>query len=1087
MGLPAISVSVLLGGVAFLGLTEALFYMAAPVKIIFILILFAISSGIAFVLNRQMDIPSFTGFYRNFARRFDLSGLGDALDLHFDNRRSTALTSAAIRQNLKKLNPQKTGKLFSRYLQEQQWVRAANKGFAAFSISGLLLLTSIVFQPDAFNRLAHAWENFSPPNPYTYNIEPGDITLEQGDTFVPVVRFEGESPDNVSLAFKTDIEDDFRNRSPVTMAGDSAAFPSVSLNTSGRYYIVMDGFVSDEYSVNIQLRPRFEQLELTVIPPSYTNLDTLFYSYPFSKIQAHYGSEILIKSIVNKPVGQVEILRTSEEDTLLSPDASSSRTYTYNWKLTNQDTVSFRMADSAGLNNKNSFRFVTEPREDKYPFVDLIEPQADLKMKSAEVIDLQYEADDDFGLTSGTIGYEVQRAFSDRVEKNRVNLSKPVANELQSYSWDLPSLDLKPRDIITYWVEVGDNDPFKGPKISRTQKRTITLSSMAEYLDELDAQESDVSETLEEVSDSFEQVQQEYERFKEQLKENPDADWEQKQSLEQVKKQQEDVDSKVEELNEKFEQMRREIEKNEGMSPETTKAYSELQKLMEEINDPELQKALDELQKSLEDINPGQLQKALEDYEFNEQLYKERIERTMELFKSLKLNSDLDKLSMTLDELSKQEQQLSESEQSPARDAQQQKSVAEDLEKLKKQLTDLDKNTPAKAEKQVRELQDDAGEKIEDIDKQLQQNIDELNKQEDSSSSSPETKEQQREIGRQMDQLSKQMQDARQQLNSQSRNINIAALEYILHSLINLSENQEKLTRETGNIPDRSQAFIEKAREERNIAQQFSSLSDSLYRVSSEVPAFSNRINQKKTEVENRLSDAVEQLAERSSSGASYLQRESLGGINEIASMIASLLDQMQNQQGGGGSGTITMQQFLEQMKQMSGDQQQLNQEIDKLINDIQGDRLSNEQMERLNQLARQQNKIRKQLQELQKNGQLESGDRILSELERMSEEMEDAINEIRGGQLDDHLVKRQQNILSRMLNAEDALEERGEEERREATTAEERQQRVSPEVTMEELQKKIRKMLNDPDRTKFTDDYQRLIEQYFELLREIQ
>lgn len=1077
----------LLGGLTLLGLAEAFFYMPAPVKIFFLLILLLASSGTAFVLNRQMDIPSFTGFYRHFARRFDLSGLGNALDLHFDNRSSSALSTAAIRQNLEKLNPKETGKLFSRYLQEHQSVKTANKGYAAFSICGLLLLASVIFQPDAFNRLAHAWENYSPPNPYSYSIEPGDITLEQGDTFVPVIHFEGENPDEISLAFKTDIEEDFRNRSPFTVTGDSAAFPSVSLNTSGRYYVVMDGFNSSEYSINIQLRPRFEQLELTVIPPSYTNLDTLSYSYPFSKIQAHYGSEIRLKSVVNKPVEQLKMLRTLQGDTLLSADASSSQTFTFDWQLTDQDTVSFQMTDSAGLGNRNNFRFVIESREDQYPFVELVEPQEDLQMKSAEVIDLQYEANDDFGLTSASLRYELQRAFSDRVEKNSINLSKPVSNKLQSYSWDLPSLDLKPRDVVTYWVEVGDNDPFNGPKISETQKRTITLSSMAEYLDELDAQESDVSETLEEVSDSFEQVQQEYERFKERLKENPETDWEQKQSLEQIKKQQEDVDRKVEELNKKFEQMRQEIEKNNAMSPETMKAYSELQKLMKEINDPELQKALEELQKSMENISPGQLQKALENYEFNEQMYKERIERTMELFKSLKLNSDLDKLSMTLNELSKQEQQLSKSEQSPARDAQQQKSVADDLEKLKEQLVKLDDNAPGKAEKQVRELQDDAGQQLEDIDKQLQQNIEELNKQEDSSESSPETKEQQQKIGQQMEQLSQKMQDARQQLNSQSRNINIAALQYILHSLINLSENQEELTRETANIPDRSQAFVEKAREERNIARQFSSLSDSLYSVSSEVPSFSNTINQKKTEVENRLSDAVEQLAERNSSGASYLQRESLGGINEIASMIASLLDQLQNQQAGGGSGSMTMQQFLEQMKKMSGEQQQLNQQIDKLINDIQGDRLSNDQMERLNQMARQQNRIRKQLQELQKNGELESGDRILSELERMSEEMEDAINEIRGGQLDDHLVKRQQNILSRMLNAEDALEERGEEERREGTTAEERQQQASPEITMEELQKKIRSMLNDPDRTKFTDDYQRLIEQYFELLREIQ
>lgn len=183
----------------------------------------------------------------------------------------------------------------------------------------------------------------------------------------------------------------------------------------------------------------------------------------------------------------------------------------------------------------------------------------------------------------------------------------------------------------------------------------------------------------------------------------------------------------------------------------------------------------------------------------------------------------------------------------------------------------------------------------------------------------------------------------------------------------------------------------------------------------------------------------------------------------------------------------MSMQQLMEQLQQMSGQQQEMNRRIDELINDIQGDRLSNEQIDRLNQLARQQNRIRKQIKELQEKGGLESGDKILSELERLSEEMEETINDLRGGQTDETLVKRQQNILSRMLSAEKALNKRGEDEKREATTAEESPRSTPPDITLEELEKNIRKLLNDPDQTRFSQDYQRLIEQYFRLLRDLE
>ena len=46
---------------------------------------------------------------------------------------------------------------------------------------------------------------------------------------------------------------------------------------------------------------------------------------------------------------------------------------------------------------------------------------------------------------------------------------------------------------------------------------------------------------------------------------------------------------------------------------------------------------------------------------------------------------------------------------------------------------------------------------------------------------------------------------------------------------------------------------------------------------------------------------------------------------------------------------------------------------------------------------------------------------------------------------------------------------------------------RYAPDVTIEELQQRIRKLLNDPNRTKFNEDYQRLIEQYFKLLQNLE
>lgn len=1082
-----ITLSVFFTGIIATGILEYAFYLPAAAKTSLLLLSILLTASIAIYYYKKLGHTNFTAFYHQFSKQNANPRLSDALDLHFDtDPQKSRLHREAIRQNLNDLEPSRINSQFDDFLKRQPVHKYYRGGLAGACLGVLLLLGFSVTQPSAVNRLAHLWISYSPPNPYSYTVEPGTVTLEQGESFVPKITFDGAYPEKLSLTFKTKIEKEFRNRNASSVENGQATFSPISLTTDGSYYFTMDGFKSREHKVTVQLRPRLEDLALRVIPPSYTGLDTTTYTYPFSQIFAYKGSEIQLSATTNKPVTTITLSRSAAKDTVALTAVKDDRiNFQHSWSMGAIDTASFYMSDSAGLSNKNTFRFVTEPKNDQAPFVNLISPSENLEMKTPEKLQLTYKAGDDFGLTRARLHYELQRAFVNHPEKGSIALSHPQMNTEQNYEWELPKLDPKPRDVITYWIEVRDNNSYSGSQVGRSQKMTVIFPSMTKYMDEIDKKEQDVSKSMENVSDSFEQMQQEYDEFKKQLRRNPETDYEQKKQLKQVDEKRKEVEKKVKELNKKFEEIRKELKKNNVMSPETMKAYDELQKLMKQINDPELSKALEELQKQLGNMSPDQMRKALENYEFNEEQYKERIHRTMELFKSLKLNSDLEKMAQSLDELSKQEQKISESEQAPKNDIEQQQAIQKDLQDLQKQMKELDKNAPQKAKNQVQQLQQNTGQQMDQVDQELQKNMEQLQNQSKQQKANPQTKQQQRNIQQQMQQMAQKMRDTKQQMNQQQIQVNMAALKYILYSMINLSDNQEEITKETENLPPRSQAYVEKARKERNIAQQFSTLSDSLYNVSSEIASFSNQINKKKVEVEGHLDRAVDMLAERDQSNATYAQRQSLGGINELASMIALLLDQLQNQQGNGsGSGNMSMQQLIEQMKKMSGQQQALNKQIQNLINDIQGDRLSQDQTKRLNQLAKQQNNIRKQLQQLQQNGELESGDKVLSELQRMSDQMEDAINDLRGGQLDRTLVERQQNILSRMLSSQKAMQQRGKEDKREATTAEEQPQSVPPDMTLEELQQRIRKMLNDPDRTKFTEDYQRLIEQYFELLK---
>ncbi|GAB5409645.1 MAG: hypothetical protein BalsKO_20100 [Balneolaceae bacterium] len=1075
-------------------LIEHIFYLLPATKITLLLFLFTGIISMIWVGLRRIKEQSFIDFYRVFARSADLVELSYALDLEKSTNANPKLIEAAIFKNLELVKPD----LLKTKLSDFQSGSTISKQFSLkrlLSLGSLLLLFIIAFGfKSSTQRLANFWVSYEKPNPFNYVITPGNTTIEQGGAFSVSVTFNNDIPSEAVLMIKTTVEENYRSRSMNRVSNVFSSLP-FDLNNDVSYYIEMDGYRSEIYKAQVQLLPRFTELSAIIIPPEYTSLDSVSYTYPFSQISAHQGSSLILEGISNKSLSNIS-LKQSKSDSTFTLDEQFAFVYSLN--IRSKDTLSFRLEDINGLTNQNPFQFTIEPLSDEYPYVELLEPNTSFEAVDPSKIELLFRPSDDFGLRSATLNYELKKAFVENPITRKQSLSTPRNGVLQAFTWEISDLELKPKDELSFWIEVTDNDAYNGFKTTKSQVITLTVPSLIDYFEGISEQEDEVETDLEDISEAFEEMSEQYDTFKEQLKEDPETNYEQQRQLEEVQRQQEEIEERIEKLNEKFDEIKEELSENNMLSEETMAAYEELQELMKEIDDPAFRDALEKLQEQMSQMSPEQLRDALQEAEFNEELYKQRLERTLELFKQLKMNSELEKLAQTYDDLARQEEELeNQAEEDSNKEEEQRESTLEQTEQLQKKIEELSENTTQKTEKSIEEYQKKSQEELERIKENLEELLKEMQKDSDNSDSqenkdgenSESQQQQQQNLKQDFEKLAEMTRQQMEQMNQQQMNVNIAGLQYILYSLLHLSVEQEDLVSYANTTENRSQAYIEFARDQKNVEGIFTSLSDSLFELSKEIPQFSNQINEKKEEVKLRLTSSLEQMSERNQSRASVATRQSLGGINEIAFMIANLLEQLQNSSdgSGGSGGGMNMQQMMEQMQQMGENQQQLNQQMQDMINDMQGERLTQDQMERLNQLSKQQNKIRQQLEQLQQNGELEGGDELGSQLERMIEEMEDTINDLRGGAIDPTLIERQQNILSRMLEAEQALQERDEEEKREGTTGVNPIRQTPPELTLEELEKQIRNRLNDPNFTKYSTDYQRLIEKYFELLRQIQ
>jgi hypothetical protein len=194
---------------------------------------------------------------------------------------------------------------------------------------------------------------------------------------------------------------------------------------------------------------------------------------------------------------------------------------------------------------------------------------------------------------------------------------------------------------------------------------------------------------------------------------------------------------------------------------------------------------------------------------------------------------------------------------------------------------------------------------------------------------------------------------------------------------------------------------------------------------------------------------AIENLAERQTSLAQNRQQLTMTSINNLALMLSEVVQQMQQAQaqskpGSGSCSKPGQGQGNPSAATMKALQEQLNKQIEEMQKGMKkgekpGEKPGGSQgkggmSEGLAKMAAQQEAIRQMLQEvaseLEKQGKGKGSSGNLDKLHDLMEETEtDLVNK----RITAETLRRQQEILTRLLEAEKAERQRDEEERRES------------------------------------------------------
>jgi DNA repair exonuclease SbcCD ATPase subunit len=320
------------------------------------------------------------------------------------------------------------------------------------------------------------------------------------------------------------------------------------------------------------------------------------------------------------------------------------------------------------------------------------------------------------------------------------------------------------------------------------------------------------------------------------------------------------------------------------------------------------------------------------------------------------------------------------------------------------------------------------------------------------------------------------------QMQGQQRRINLAGLRTALENTLRLSKRQESLRTTIDNLAAEGPTLRSYARDQKVLSDGLKTVTDSLESIAERVPQMTREVQQKSGNALRAMETATSALDERNANRATGHQKTSMMHLNELALLISDLLEQLQNQQGSGSG--MSMQQMIQQLQKMSGQQQKLNQQIQQHLNQTQGQRLTPDQSKRRKELAKQQRRIRQQLQNMDVGS--EAKQQIMGDLQKIAEQMEESAQELERGRQSRDLIERQQQILTRLLNAQKSLRTQGKQEQRKGRQAEDEydQKRPGPLPQTDETDQLRRDLIRALEMG-YSPDYEELIKRYFELLQQ--
>ncbi|TZF82100.1 hypothetical protein FW774_15520 [Pedobacter sp. BS3] len=899
-------------------------------------------------------------------------------------------------------------------------IQAYNKPYLKYALAPLLVLLLIAFTAPAIfsegtKRLLKHDQVFVKRAPFEIEVLTASLKAIQGDDLTVKIKLKGnEIPQEVYLidgdnSFKLEQENIIRFN-----------YTFRNVQQSKDFYLQAGDYSFGPYRLTVRQKPTLLSMNAYLQYPGYLGRKNERIEN-VTDLTVPAGTHVLWQFKAQ----HTDVLRLTLGKTPVNLQAVDN-VFHYTYRAM-QDISYTLLPVNGNVTPHDSLSYKLTVIPDAYPTITVDERADSVNRK---MLYFMGRLGDDHGLSKLVFHYKVS-GNPDVVKVIPFDRTNNQGTFL--YSWDVQQIQAKPGDVIEYFFEVYDNDAVNGPKASRSEAKTYKLLTGQETEKKIEATSQAVKQKMGKAISLAAQIENQGKRLNQDLLNKKELSYEDKKQVEQLLNKQKELEQLVNDIRKDNKQNLLDKQQSQEQRKEILEKQKQIEDLFNNVLDDKTKALLKKLQELIDQNNKEQTRDELQNMQMESKTLQKELDRILDLYKKLEFDQKLTEAIDKLKDLAGKQQQLSkqsEQKSSKADDLQQQqKNLNEDFNRVAEKLDELGKKNEELAEKTNYKNPEQQQQQIR---QQQQQSLKSLNNRD-----MKKAAQSQQNAAEQMQQLSSQLEDMQQSGEEEENSLNLQDLRRILHRLVSASFEQEKLMQQLRNTNPNDPQYRQLTVRQKDIKDNLKTVQDSLYALSKRVPQIASVVNKEIRDINSNIDLAVDFMANRNTFAANNNQQYAMTAINNLALMLSEVeqkLQQAMKNAKGGGQGK---QKSLSQLSKM---QDELNKNMQKARQQMQGQQGQPQKpgqngrsmSEQFAKMAREQQLIRQALQQLNQDLN-KDGRGSLGNLDKLAKEMEQTETDLVNKKIQQQTLLRQQEILSKLLDAEKAEREREQDNKRES------------------------------------------------------